>query len=252
MTVKGSKEYRYHVVRKRPYANVILAAVVVVVVIASTTLAYFHGLENGTGELAGIKQKLITSQEKLQVLEASEVEAKRALQSALLGAEVDKSSLEDVRKQIAVLKEQIAALEEDNAFYRNLMAPSESKKGLNFGVIEILETDIDRTYRFKVVMQQLATQHQLLTGTLNFNIVGRQDDAVTVLSISDVSQDIDSGNIKLRFKYFQNIEGSLVLPEGFLPERIELEARASKPKPTVIEKRFAWIVQEQQKQLITQ
>ena len=33
--------------------------------------------------------------------------------------------------------------------------------------------------------------------------------------------------LKLRFKYFQNIEGDIVLPEGFLPSRVVVESTTS-------------------------
>lgn len=76
------------------------------------------------------------------------------------------------------------------------------------------------------------------------NLVGRQAGERVVLPLKDVSNDIEATNIKLGFKYFQNIEGDLVLPDGFEPERIELEARSSQPSVTKIEKRYGWLVQE--------
>ena len=106
-----------------------------------------------------------------------------------------------------------------------------------------MQTERPRTYRYKVVVQQLATQHQVLTGTLNFNVVGRQSGEAKVLALKDLSSNVDTDAIKLRFKYFQNVEGELMLPEGFEPERIELEARPSGSSSTVIEKRLTWQAQ---------
>lgn len=163
--------------------------------------------------------------------------------NAKLGAEVDRKSLEDVRQEVIDLKAAIASLEEENQFYRNLMTPDGDTRGLSFGPVEIVQTERPRTYRYKVVVQQLATQHELLNGTLKFKVVGRQDGEAKVMALKELSSTIDSADIKLRFKYFQNVEGELVLPEGFEPERIELEARPAGSSSGVIEKRLTWLAQ---------
>lgn len=243
--VKGSREYSYRVVRHNPskgFWAVGLPLLAILLLIAAGGAGYYLGLHLGSSRSA--PDPVSVDRKAAQKAKESDSEMRKQLESALLGAEVDRKSLEGVRSEVAELKTQMAALQEENQFYRNLMSPAGSQRGLAFGAVEIVDTERPRAFRFKVVMQQLGTNQQQLTGTLSFNLVGRQAGQRVVLPLKDVSTDVDATNIRLKFKYFQNIEGDLVLPEGFEPERIELEARSSQPNVTKIEKRFGWLVQE--------
>jgi len=241
--VKGSKEYQWAVVKVRPYARLWQAVILATLVLVAVVGAYFigqHGVQNGYSRA---QRDLAAVRAQLEEVRKTEQQLRQQQENAKLGAEVDRKSLEDVRQEVIELKATVAALEEENQFYRNLMAPEGDKRGLRFGPVEIAQTDRTRTYRYKVIVQHVATQQDVITGTLSFNVVGRQDGVVKVLPLKELSSSVDTTNIKLRFKYFQNIEGELVLPEGFEPERVELEARTAGSNSTVIEKRFAWLAQ---------
>lgn len=238
--VKGSKVYQWSVVKSRPYTRLWQACVLSALVAVAVVSAFVLGQQLAINSEARTQRDFAALQAELETVRKAEQQLRRQQENAKLGAEVDRKSLEEVRQEVIDLKAAIAGLEEENQFYRNLMSPNGDARGLSFGPIEIVQTERPRTYRYKVVVQQLATQHQLLNGTLNFSVVGRQGDEAKVLALKEISSSIDSDAIKLRFKYFQNVEGELVLPEGFEPERIELEARSSGSNSGVIEKRLTW------------
>lgn len=242
--VKGSKVRHWKVVEDRPRIIIWTAVVLLVVFVVSLQVALWYGYKRGmTGQARALKD-LAAVRLELDAARAEETSMRQNFESVRLGAVVDQQALEDVRQQMLTLKSEIAELEEENQFYRNLMAPAGNATGLNIGTVEITETDRERRYRFKIVMQQLSTDHDMLKGTLQANIIGQQDGEVKVIPLADLSKDVASTNIKLRFKYFQNIEGDLVLPVGFEPERVELEARSVGKKAATVEKRFGWLVRE--------
>ena len=84
----------------------------------------------------------------------------------------------------------------------------------------------------------------MLKGFVKVNIVGNLDKELKHMPLWSVSQQIDKEKIKLRFKYFQEIEGELELPSGFQPQRVEVIAHASGKKPTQVEKTYEWKVGE--------
>jgi hypothetical protein len=124
------------------------------------------------------------------------------------------------------------------------MAPSDNQRGLTIGSLDVLSTGVPRQYEYKLIVQQLATRHTLLNGSLKFNVVGRQREKMVTLPLKDLSDSVAQENIKLRFKYFQTLEGRLQLPEEFEPVRIELVARSTGKQAVVVEKKFGWLVQE--------
>lgn len=244
--VKGTKPRHWRVVEYRPRRRWLIALALVALMLGIGQVAFWVGYKQGMASQDVTLQDLHALRTELDNVRAESSELRQRYENVRIGAEVDKKSLEEVRAEVVDLRENIAELEEENQFYRNLMAPSDDKKGLNFGSVELTETENDRHFRFKIVMQQLATNHEVLNGTLNVNIVGQRDGEVAVLPLSELSTDISSANIKLRFKYFQNVEGKLVLPIDFDPERVELEARSTGRNAKIIEKRFGWLVRERE------
>ena len=242
--VKGSKQQNLRVVPHRPWLRVLYVFITVLITASAAVGAYYFGFKQGMAEQEAALAQISSLSSELDSKSAALRAAEQELANIRLGAEVDRQSSEDVRQELIALKEQLAALEADNSFYRNLMAPTENKRGLTFGAIELSDTDSGRTYHYKFVMQQLATNHELLNGSLEVVVVGKQNDLEARYYLSDLSSSVSDKTVKLRFKYFQTIEGDLVLPVGFDPERIELTARSTGKNAVTIEKRFGWLVEE--------
>lgn len=242
--VKGSKQQRMVVVPFRPWLRLALAVFVIAVLFSTNWGSYLYGLSSGQSQQAvAIAER---DQFRSQLTEKVETIAslRQEVANLKLGAQVDRKASEDVRAEVIDLKAQIAALKEDISFYRGLMSPSDNKSGLTIGSLNVISTGVARHYEYKLVVQQLATNHKMLNGYLTFDIFGRQGEQLLTLPLKDVSDKVSKDQIKLRFKYFQTIEGRLVLPEGFEPERIELVAKSKGDKGVVVEKKFGWLVQE--------
>ncbi|WP_045858130.1 DUF6776 family protein [Teredinibacter purpureus] len=242
--VTGSKQHELKIVQYNPWRRVLMVLVLMAVVGSGVVASYYTGHHTG---MAG-QEKALDDVARLRLeLSASESNVDSLTQQLAninLGAEVDRQASETVRQEVIGLKDQVAALEEENSFYRNLMAPTGNKRGLTFGAVEIVDTDKPRTYNYKVVMQQLATNHQLLAGSLTVNVIGRLNGVDATFSLSQLSEQVSREAIRLRFKYFQTVQGEMALPEGFEPERIELVAKSTGKTPVTIEKRFGWLVEE--------
>ncbi|AFU99070.1 DUF6776 family protein [Simiduia agarivorans] len=242
--VKGSKQYKLEVVPYRPVWRWTIRLTFVALAAIAVAVAHWYA----TKEALRFQQAALQERDQFErALADSRAEVERLQQEVAnlrLGSEVDKVASEDVRNEVIDLKAQIAELQEDISFYRGLMAPNAEAQGLTIGSLNLLSTGVDRHYRYKLVVQQFATNHKLLTGSLNFTIVGRQNDLPMSLALKDVSATVDAMDIRLGFKYFQNIEGEMVLPQGFEPIRIEISARVRGAKPATVEKKFGWLVEE--------
>lgn len=241
--VKGSEQYELEVVSYRPVFRWTLRFLLLCLALGASAGSYFFGHEKGTA----IQEQAIVERNKLRIeladtkREASEY--RQQVANLQLGSEVDRHASEDVRAEVIDLKAQIAELEEDITFYKGLMSPTANKRGLTIGSLNVLATDIPRRYQYKLVLQQLATRHQLLTGYLNVNVVGRQNGVQVTKPLKDLNDKLSQENIKLRFKYFQNFAGEMQLPEGFEPIRIELIAKSTGKNAVTVEEKFGWLVQ---------
>lgn len=157
-----------------------------------------------------------------------------------LGSEVDRRANEELRTEIVNLKSELASLEQDNTFYRELMSPKASDRGIVVDVpsVEVLEGQ--NQYRYNLVVKQIAAQHNTVSGYVELVLVGTQDNEPARLELMDISESVEEKRLKLSFKYFQRIEGEMVLPEGFEPKSIELKLVAQRPRSLVVDKKFGW------------
>lgn len=242
--VKGTKQYPLKIVERRPWLRMIMSFILLTVVVVAVVASFQLGHHEGTAGQEQTRDDVSRLQNELTKSTQQVEELQQKLANINMGAVIDRQASEDVRQEVIELKNQLAKLEEENSFYRNLMAPSGNKRGLTFGAVEIVDTDKPRVYNYKVVMQQLATNHTLLKGNLTFTVVGKLLGAEATFSLNQLSEQVSSDTIRLRFKYFQTIQGEISLPEGFEPERIELVAKSTGNTPVTVEKRFGWLVEE--------
>jgi Family of unknown function (DUF6776) len=246
--VKGSKQYRSIVVRYRPWCRValigLLLAIMLVIAFASTWVA--------RSDFVILEKRLLNEngqlQQDLHMANNQKDEAQQQLVNQQMAASVDRTSVDDVRQELKDYQDKIAELTEEISFYKGLMSPSERDKGLSVRDLDIYKTASPHLFQYKLVLQQTALKHRLLKGSVRVVIIGQAKNSEGVniqrrYALADLSEDIKAVDIPLRFKYFQNIEGELKLPNGFNVQKIELVARAISPKKVQIEKTYDWQVQ---------
>ncbi|MEM6580844.1 MAG: DUF6776 family protein [Pseudomonadota bacterium] len=158
--------------------------------------------------------------------------------------EIDLQALEMVRKELAAQEEEIAALEEGLALYRGLMAPGDLDPGLNLYDMELMAGDRNDQYLFRFILQQEARRHALLKGNLTAVVSGVANGQFVELPLAELSEDIPHNGVDLQFRYFQSVEGQLVLPEGFEPSEVTVEANTRKPNAFTIRESFPWQLEE--------
>jgi len=242
--VKGSKIFRVRVIEYRMRTLVIMLTVAAILVAASVWGCYYAGYSKGMAaqehalaEVARLTSELDGSRKKAAELEQN-------LANLQMSAEVDKQSNEDVRQEVLNLKDEIARLTEENGFYKGLMSPKDNESGLSIGSVELANTRMPGAYSFKVVVQQLVTRHEFISGTLSISVHGHEAGLEKSYDITELSPRIDRDALKLRFKYFQVVEGEFTLPSGFEPEGFEVQARVGGRNPQSKTKKYGWLVEE--------
>lgn len=243
--VKGSPVYRMKVVPHRPLKNALVALVLLALVGAALATAYFYALNQASNERLSPQeaQELRAQLDKL-TQEASD--SKRELAKFQLSAEVDRQAGEELRKRVMVLRDEKAALQRDVEVYRILTSKkSTNPMGISFGIFSVSAL-ADNKKQFKLVVQKLAEGDDDFSGQLRVLVVGQKDGAETKISlhelvVSKVDTEPLAENISLNFKFFQNIDTEIVLPDGFVPVRVELTVSSnSRRNPVTVEAELEW------------
>lgn len=242
-SVTGSKQYRSVVVRDRPGRRMAIRVGVTVSLVVVAGLAFWLG---GRATLSDYERLVAENSELQLALQQSQSqlqETRQQLVNESMDSEVDRQAVEEIRAAVREHKQTITQLNEEISFYKGLMAPTERESGLGIRSWEVYPTADPNRFQYKLVMQQLAVNHSVLKGQVTVTLVGRNQGIEESYSLDIVSDDIDGRDIRLRFKYFQYIDGELQLPEGFIVDRVDIVARASAPKVVKVEKHYSWVVQ---------
>lgn len=241
--VTGSKQYRSVVVQDRPQRRWLIRITVIAVVVVVALLSYWQGGQLLRAEHQQLSSDFQRVSAQLKQVAARYQDASQQLTNAKVGSDIDRQAVNEVRSVIGEHKQTINQLNEEITFYKGLMAPTEREQGLGIRSWELYPGSAKGRYHYKLVLQQLALKHTVLKGSVQVDIIGRRNGIEETLSLDILSGQLDGKGIKLRFKYFQYVDGELQIPVGFVPERIDIVARATSPKKVSVEKHYGWIVQ---------
>jgi hypothetical protein len=158
--------------------------------------------------------------------------------------EVDSRALEMMRKEMTAEKERTAELEEGLSFYRSMVVSDDPEKGIYLRKPELVAGSAPNRFAYRIFVHQKEREFEMVEGELWVHVRGKQGNDEVSYSLAELSPNLDEGPIALHFRYFQSIEGEMVLPEGFEPAALILEARASKPRTVKVREVYPWLLQE--------
>ena len=245
--VKGSKQNQMIVVPHRPWLKPVLVLAFIGSVLLAAVLGIYIGREEAT------RDQVATTEEN-QRLRADLARANSDLASlrsdiAILDRSrmVDQRATEEAQATINSLRSRLTQLEQDISFYRQVMAPESDDQGLVIGEVVINAGREANQFSYQFVFRQQGQQDSVLEGNAEITIRGtRSDEAVSYslaqLASPQLDETLDASPITLRFRYFQNVEGDVYLPEGFQPEQIYITARSLRPVEKTVSMNFNWIV----------
>ncbi|NOX75575.1 MAG: hypothetical protein GXP17_02955 [Gammaproteobacteria bacterium] len=212
-------------------------AVVVLAGLVWGAFEYGHsraGLDNQSllKERAALREQLVDSEQQNRTLRERSAVLERANQ-------VDKQAYGEVENSLKQRQNEMLELKEEVAFYRGIVSPTETASGLNVADFRITGIGADREYRFKLVLTQVKSNSRVVKGYVRMAFEGVRGGVQAEVGMKELSGGA-LGTLKLRFKYFQHIEGEVVLPEGFVPSRVLVEVVPSGKGRTRLKKTFDW------------
>src|SRR5262245_10073134 len=228
---------RMVVVADRPGRRAAIRALVVLGFVIVAASSFQYGRVRAGGDLMSV-QRLLSEQE---TSSQKNVELERRLADVKLSTVVDAEANEELRRTIKSLRDELADTEEEVRFYRELMAPSESQKGLRIEKLDLSRVDPER-FEYRLMLTQIVDRHEWVKGEVQVTVVGLKEGNEQVLSLTDLSE-VDEYPLKFKFRYFQEFTGSVAIPVGFEPARILVTAQASDAERQ-LQRTFPWTVKE--------
>lgn len=166
-------------------------------------------------------------------------DANKRLSAALAQAErqlqIDKTAYQELRGMLETSNNQIMDLRKEIKFYRSIISPEDGKSGVRIQDFAA-SLQAGREVRYKLVLIQALQHSKEFNGTAGFTLKGVEQGKTKLIELAGQG----GGPVAVKFKYFQNISGKLVPPEGFEPQEIKVSISADKRRSPVVEQWYPW------------
>jgi len=221
--VQGSPQFEMRVVAHRPSLiwgkRIALALGACIIGGAS----YVIGFQSGARDLVSTQASFDRLSKDFTVAEETVELLEQRVAAFDIKAEINTEVVSQLRTRIVDLETQNTELTTSNEFYKTLLQPGSDKLALRF---DRLKVEFDgEGFNYKVNIRQFAVDHKLLKGSAMVKIKGYQgDEYITIDAVN-----LGDAQVKdLRFRYYQELSGRLMLPAGFKPSEIMIEADVGK------------------------
>ncbi|WP_428634574.1 DUF6776 family protein [Sedimenticola sp.] len=191
-------------------------------------VAAFDARQKLQNELDGSYQENARLREQMAVLERS--------------SQIEQEAYKQLEGTVNGLQDEILELKEELAFYRGIVSPGDAKAGLNLQTFELTPTLIEHEYHYKLVLTQVLSNGVVAYGNISFSVEGSLDGQPKEYTLAQLSE--LSRELRFRFKYFQSFEGDLILPEGFIPSKVNLVVKPRSKKHKQLSESINWMIQE--------
>ena len=135
--------------------------------------------------------------------------------------QISRDANRDLQGTLSERDEEISSLRADVAFYERFVGCSAQRRGL--AVHELtLRPQADQAWHYTATLTQNLNRGAVSSGLLTLSIEGTQDGKLKRLAWADLRQQPGAPGVDYSFKYFQQVEGDIMLPPGFQPLRISV------------------------------
>lgn len=171
-----------------------------------------------------------------------EAENERLTQQAVTlerGQAIAGQATDQVKESLNKMEAELLELKEEISFYRSIVSPSSMEPGLHVQSFQLERGESSRQYLYKLVLTLVRGNDRVARGDVQLRIEGLDNGLPKTLSLAELVPQ-GSGQLKFSFKYFQSVEGVMVLPEGFEPQRIAILIKPTSGRLEPVEATFDW------------
>lgn len=157
--------------------------------------------------------------------------------------------------QLAMNKDlkRMAALEKELAFYKGIVSPGKDRDSVYLQSLEIVpynpklvgtEPLPGQGYQYQFIIAQKVKKRTYTKGLITIYIKGKQGDKPVKLSLNSLLDSVKETSkqkqkekkvkgFKYAFKYFQEFSGIMRLPEGMVPQTVDIIIDSKNKKSTI-------------------
>ncbi len=151
--------------------------------------------------------------------------------------QISREANRDLERTLAERDEEIAGLRADIAFYERFVGATGQRRGLSVHDLD-MQLQSGDAWHFVATLTQNLNRGAVNTGRVTLLVEGTRNDRLEKLSWSGLRKQPNAPGVGYSFKYFQQVEGEILLPKDFTPLRVTV--RLIPAGGSAVEQSFPW------------
>ena len=237
--VEGSVQDELVIVRRAKGYRFWRAFWLAILILVTAGGGYLYGYFDSYTQMKVLKEENGYLKDGLRTSEKTIEDLSQRVAVLEKGGEVDRQAADGFRDTVKDLKDQVSLLEQEVAFYKGIMAPGSSDKGLRISRID-LDAISANQYSYAVMMTQVVDNTNYVQGEVAVNVIGLRSGEQEVIALRDLDDNISELGIPFRFRYFQELKGILNLPDGFTPQQLQVVMQSRGQNSQRVEETRNW------------
>jgi hypothetical protein len=174
----------------------------------------------------------------LEEAQAENIESNRQATMLERNSQIDDDASVQLKEALAQAQNEALELKKELSFYKSIVAPEQGSRSLAIQTVQLKKNE-EGGYSYKIMVSQRGQNDKFVRGTIAVSIEGVSKGQPVTLKLAEVSNDTKNP-MKFGFKYFQNFEGLMNLPEAFQPDFLHIKVNPSTGKIKAVEEQFVW------------
>src|SRR6266702_5948021 len=170
----------------------------------------------------------LSASARIRNLERQNEKQRGQLEAAEVARRVDQEGYKQVNKNLGDMQSQIARLNQDLSFYRGLVQP-DSVIHVKVQQMQIVPDAAPGQFHLKFVLMQTGKPDTVVAGSAAITVDGLLRGKPSSLSFGQVAPN-RRVSLAYSFRYFQDYDEPIQLPQGFEPTRVGIEIRSAKDR----------------------
>lgn len=155
-------------------------------------------------------------------------------------ADIEKAAYKDVESSLVDLQAKIQEQQDAIAFYRGIVSPADGNAGLRVQDLKLSRADRERVWNIRLVLVQAMKHDRKVSGDVVLTIAGTENGEPRAYSYSELLPEDADGGWAFSFRYFQDFDREVILPDGFTPEEVTISVQSRTRSIASIEESFRW------------
>ncbi|MEO8365675.1 MAG: DUF6776 family protein [Pseudoxanthomonas sp.] len=212
---------RYQIVQRRTTRRWPLAVAVAGIWVLSLGLVWHWSAVLAAPTLVDTKTRMRDAEQRLASQRSRLQELSQSQTTLSVSDKISREANGDLQGTLAERDEEISALRADVAFYERLVGPTQQRKGLNVFSSEF-NAGAGAAWHYQIVLTQNLNRGAISQGQMHFVVEGVRAGKLATVSWNELHQQPIAPGQTYSFRYFQTLDGRVMLPRDFTPQRVRV------------------------------